>query len=113
MPKPGSPSSASAQMRVISGRETICAVTSQGLRGDPNSGIVATKVLLASSFGWGKGTPCSSALSAAMMPDPPEALKTATPLAFSSGTLAKKAVVSIRSSKLSTTTIPARENRAR
>ena len=74
------------------------AVTSHGLRAEPNSGIRAASVAATSALGCGRGTPDTSAASAAMIAAPPDVAITTVPSATGGPTLAKKAVRSRRSS---------------
>ena len=90
----------------------MAAVTSQGLRAEPNSGIRPASTFWMVSFGCGSGTACASALSADITARPPDEVDTATPLDFKRGALAKKVVVSISASSVSTVTTPARSNMA-
>src|SRR5215472_14582899 len=74
------------------------AVTSHGLRAAPNSGMRASRIARTCAFGWGSGTPCCSARSAAMIAEPPEAATTATPGAVGLGALTKNDAVGISDS---------------
>src|SRR6185369_9507152 len=109
----GSSSNAWQHLANDSGTLSTCPVGSQGLRAAPNSGTTLLSTLVVASVGCGIGTPWRAAMSAEMMPAPPEPETTATPFASGLPAAEKNLAVSTNASKSSTATKPARSKSAR
>src|SRR6185369_495921 len=77
----GSSSSAWQHLEKDSGTLSTCPVGSQGLRAAPNSGTTVFSTAVVACVGCGIVTPWRAAMSAEMMPAPPEPDTTATPFA--------------------------------
>src|SRR5215468_7664467 len=97
-PYSGAASNASTHSISEFGSLMTWAVTSHGLRAEPNSGMRASRIARTAGLGCGNGTSCCWARSAAMIAAPPEAAKIATPGAVGVGALAKNDAVGISDS---------------